>query len=105
MPRARLLADPNREHHGRAHALASADAIMACLKSGLDQRFFLMLKFEYAGVDLSHAVPAGHLLPLKTVVFGYAARLGKTYIDMDMAHPRSDVRARDVDPAAEPYSE
>ena len=28
---------------------------MARLKSGLDQRFFLMLKFEDAGVDLSRA--------------------------------------------------
>ena len=44
----RPCADPNPEHCRRAHALASADAIMACLKSSLDQRFFLVLKFEYA---------------------------------------------------------
>ena len=41
---------PNPEHHRRGHALA-----LARLKGGLDQRFFLMLKVEDAGVDLSRA--------------------------------------------------
>ena len=68
------LADLNAEHHRRAYALASADAIMPGSKSGLDQRFFLKFKFEDAGVDLTRAA----------VSFGGGQRIGQDRQPLDL---------------------
>ena len=76
----RSLADAHAEHHRRAGDLASADAVMAYLKSGLDQRLFLYLKVEDAGVDLSRAA----------VSLGGGQRIGRDRQPIDLLMQASD---------------